>query len=181
MHVFLKVWCTQPWRYDACIPKGLMHIFLKLCCTHSQRYVACTHKGIKNILLKLLCTHSQKYDTHWQWVTATCVTHALFFHENVPFFLVIGDFLCDCWWFFGWDWGTPAILQHQNHPFIWLWFWFEKVGIWSDTHPPHWEKIPTFTEIFFGDSPYHLYQQWNVHIVRCTTDPGYWIWNLNFG
>ena len=32
------------------------------------------------------------------------------------------------WKFLGWDWGTLAILQ-QNHPFVWLWFWFEKVGI----------------------------------------------------
>ena len=26
--------------------------------------------------------------------------------------------------------GTSAILQ-QNHPFVWWWVWFKKVGIWS--------------------------------------------------
>ena len=47
---------------------------------------------------------------------------------------MIGDYLCD---FFGWDWGTPAILQQNPNKITLLHgcgFGFIKVGIWSD--PP---------------------------------------------
>ena len=63
------------------------------------------------------------------------------------------------WRFFGWDWGTHAILQ-QNHPFVWLWFWIEKVGIGSDPRPPPWDKIPTFTENFWNRHQ-DIRQTWN--------------------
>ena len=43
--------------------------------------------------------------------------------------------------------------SQRNHPFVWLWFWFEKVGIRSETHPPRWAKITYFTKKWFWRLP----------------------------
>ena len=46
--------------------------------------------------------------------------------------------------FFGWDWGTPAILR-QNPNKITVWngcgFCFKKLGL-GETSPPPWDKNP---------------------------------------
>ena len=52
----------------------------------------------------------------------------------------------------GWDWGTPAILQ-QNRPFVWLWFWFEKVGLGRAPPPSVGTKSQKFPKIRFEGSP----------------------------
>ena len=65
-------------------------------------------------------------NTSWHW-SSFCLRCS-------PICFVIDAFWwfsCDFWWFFGWDWGAPPYCKknQRNHPFVWLWFWFEKVGI----------------------------------------------------
>ena len=90
-------------------------------------------------------------NTSWHW-SSFCLRCS-------PICFVIDAFWwfsCDFWWFFGWDWGTPPYCKkksQRNHPFVWLWFWFEKVGIRSETHPPRWAKITYFTKKWFWRLP----------------------------
>ena len=73
--------------------------------------------------------------------------------------MIFGDFWCDFWL----GLGNPRHIStksQQNHPFVWLWFWIEKVGIGSDPRPPPWDKIPTFTENFWNRHQ-DIRQTWN--------------------
>ena len=98
----------------------------------------------------------QIFGQSWDFVPKTnyclfCILgyskHIILFMKKVPF-LVIGDFLV----------GTRephhiAAKSQQNHLFVWLWFWFEKVEIGTDPCPPLWDKIPTLTENLFLGLP----------------------------
>ena len=68
-------------------------------------------------------------------------------------FLEIGDFWCHFLWYFGWDWGVPAILRQNPNKITILCgcgFGFKKFGLGQTTpHPPRWDKIPTLAEFFF--------------------------------
>ena len=72
-----------------------------------------------------------------------------FFMEKSHFFM-IGDFDVIFSDFFGWDWGTPAILRQNPNKITVLcgcgfgfksWDWVR-----PPPPPPCWDKIPTFTE-----------------------------------
>ena len=66
------------------------------------------------------------------FVKPSLILRILFFSWEV-IFLVIGDFRCDfLWFFFGWDWGTPAILRQNRNKitvFYGFCFCFKKLGL----------------------------------------------------
>ena len=72
------------------------------------------------------------------------------------------DFWCHFWRFFGWDWGTPAILRQNPNKITVLYgyiFGFKRLGLGqTPPPPPPRDKIPTLTlmENWTSLRPYNL-------------------------